>query len=34
MAANVFLTPALLQLDPTFDPLRNDFRFQQLLAGK
>jgi predicted Zn-dependent protease len=34
LAFNLPLTPALLRLDPMFDPLRNDPRFQKLCAQK
>jgi TolB-like protein/class 3 adenylate cyclase/Tfp pilus assembly protein PilF len=32
LASNLPLTPALLRLDPMFDPIRNDARFQKLVA--
>ena len=33
LASNAPLTSALLRLDPMFDPIRNDSRFQKLAAG-
>jgi len=32
--SGVVITPALLRLDPVWDPIRNDPRFQELAAEK
>jgi hypothetical protein len=34
LACNVLLTPALVRLDPMFDPLRDNLRFQKLCEEK